>query len=247
MLGQGVVECARHLRERGLTMSWIIRWLWKRYGGATALQGGRAFWFGDGRPRAAGWIQWHWWRRAFLVSWATFILMVWWFLVAAWTKGLEKEGLTVGVYATMAALMMGNFVPACLALWDERTRQRLRREPTALMFVVFVGSLFVSMTLSGLLGASWNGVVNGLIIGLSIFVLSCGMLFPLGLAPAAAVWTWATVRREDEVSARYAWGMGALCGAGWMIAIVVGMIGGAGGKGSRAGSGIRAEAYASAP
>ena len=94
MLGQGVVECVRHLRERGLTMSWIVRWLWKRYGGATALQGGRAFWFGDGRPRAAGWIQWHWWRRVFLVSGATFIVMVWWFLVAAWTKGLDQEGLT---------------------------------------------------------------------------------------------------------------------------------------------------------
>ena len=34
-------------------------------------------------------------------------------------EGLDKEGLTVGVYATMPLLMFGNFVPACLALWDE--------------------------------------------------------------------------------------------------------------------------------
>lgn len=188
----------------------------------------RVFWFGDGTPRA-GWIQWYWWRRACVVSWVAFIVMAWWFLVSAWTKGLDKEGLTLGVYATMAALMIGNFVPACLALWDERTRQRLRSEPTALMFVVFVGSLLLSLAVSGLLGASWDGVVSGLIIGLSIFVLSCGIFFPLGLAPAAAFWTWAKVRRDGEVSARYAWGMGALCAAGWMIAIVVGMIGGAGG------------------
>ena len=95
--------------------------------------------------------------------------------------------------------------------------------------------------MSEILGASWGGVTSRPIIGLLICVLSFGIIFPIGLAPAAAVWTWVTVRREGEVSARYAWGMGALCGAGWMIAIIVGMIGGAGGgeripprKGTRA-------------
>ena len=125
--------------------------------------------------------------------------------------------------------MIGNFVPACLALWDEETRRRLRREPTALMFVVFVGSFLAAAGVSGLLGATWGGVVNGLMIGLSMFVLSLGIIFPIGLAPAAALWTWVAVRREGEVSARFAWGMGALCGAGWLIVIVAGMIGGSGG------------------
>ena len=96
------------------------------------------------------------------------------------------------------------------------------------MFVVFVGSLLYSMAMSGFWGFSWDGVVSALIIGLSMFVLSFGILFPLGLAPAAAVWTWATVRSEGEVSARYAWGMGALCSAGWMITIVAGLIGSGG-------------------
>ena len=209
-------------------MSFIIKWLWKKYGSRESLKGVEEFWSGDGR-QPAGWIKWYWCRRAFLISWACFIVMVWAFLLGVWSKGLDKEGLTLGVYATMGLLLIGNFVPACLALWDEETRQRLRKEPTALMFVVFVGSLLVAIGVSGLLGASWNGVVSGLIIGMSMFVLSLGILFPLALAPAAAVWTWAAVRREGEVSARYAWGMGALCGAGWMIAIVAGMIGGAGG------------------
>ena len=209
-------------------MSFIICWLWKKYGGAKSLKGVREFWFGDGRP-AAGWIKWFWWRRAFLVSWACFILMVWVFLLSAWSNDLDKGNLTLGVYGTVGLLIVGNFVPACLALWDDETRQRLRREPTALMFVVFVGSLLVVLGVSGLLGASWNAVVSGLIIGMSMLVLSLGIIFPLALAPATAVWTWAAVRREGEVSARYAWGMGALCGAGWMMAIVAGMIGGAGG------------------
>ena len=128
-------------------MIFLLRWLFRKMKDKPVMESASVFWFGDGRPRA-GWLKWHWWRRAFLVSWVTFIIMVWWFLVAAWTKGLDKEGLTLGVYATMAALMIGNFVPACLALWDERTRQRFRIEPTALMFVVFVGSLLVSIALS---------------------------------------------------------------------------------------------------
>ena len=45
-------------------------------------------------PARVGWIKGYWWCRVFLVSGATFIVMVWWFLVAAWTKGLDQEGLT---------------------------------------------------------------------------------------------------------------------------------------------------------
>ncbi len=33
---------------------------------------------------------------------------------------------------------------------------------------------------------------------------------------------------NSNISSRSAWGMGALCGAGWMFTIVVGMIDGAG-------------------
>ena len=63
-------------------MFFFMRWLWKRFGDANCLKGMREFWSGDGRP-AAGWIKWYWWRRAFLISWACFILMVWAFLAAA--------------------------------------------------------------------------------------------------------------------------------------------------------------------
>lgn len=192
------------------------------------MDGVTAFWSGAGQP-AAGGIEWYWWRRAWLMSWASFIVMVWVFLIGAVTKVLEMEALTFWMYGISGLLIIGNFVPACLALWDEETRHRLRREPSALMFVVFVGSLMGAMGLLGLFRISWDGTVSGLVIGLAMFVLSFGIALPLGVPLAAAIWTWATVRREGEVSVRYAWGMGVICGLGWLMTAGAGMIAGQGG------------------
>ena len=135
-------------------MTFLLGWIVRKMKDKPVLESTRVFWFGDGQPRA-GWIKGYWWCRAFLVSGATFIVMVWWFLVAAWTKGLAQEGLTRGVYVTMTALTIGTFVPACLALSDERNPRG------------FVG-----------------GITSGLIIGLLICVLSFGIIFSLGLALA---------------------------------------------------------------
>ena len=209
-------------------MSFILGWLWKKYGGRKSLKGVREFWFGDGRP-AAGWIEWYWWRRAWLMSWASFIVMVWVFLIGAVTKVLEMEALTFWMYGISGLLIIGNFVPACLALWDEKTRYNLLRQPTALMFIVFIGSLMVSLGIIGILGVSWHWAVSGLVIGLAMFVLSFGIALPLGVPLAAAIWTWATVRHEGEVSVRYAWGMGVICGLGWLMTAGAGMIAGQGG------------------
>lgn len=92
----------------------------------------------------------------------------------------------------MTALTIGNFVPACLALSDERNPRGFvgGRNERADYWAVDMCLEF------------WDYLFFGTRAGR----------------------TWTTVQREGEVSVWYAWGRGARCGAGWMIAIIVGMI-----------------------
>lgn len=205
-------------------MMFVLTWMIRKFKDRKELEPVRMFWFGEETTHASSKGKWIWCRRALVISWGCFIGMVWGCVLAAHTGYMALDAFAGLIHTVGLLLVLGNVAPACLALWDTRTRQNLRREPTALMFVVLIGSLGGALGLVGVMGVSWSHAVNGLLIGLSMYVLSFGVAFPLGLALMAALWTWSTVRREGEVSSRYAWGMGVISSAGWILTVSAGVV-----------------------
>ena len=170
-----------------------------------------------------GWLglRWWLWGRVSLVSWVAFAVLCWVALVVAWIAYPPSRWLWVVAELASLSLVLGNALPAVVAVVDRDTRSRLLEIPEALALVVLCGSCAGALLLCFLMVEWWQAAA-GLFIGMAAFVLLFGLFFPLALPLGACLWLWHRVSTSGPVQARTLWGISAGALVGWMLVILGG-------------------------
>ena len=174
-------------------------------------------------------LTWPAWGKLATLSWAGVFAASWFGVLHGWRFSEEPLNLWMRIPGISLGFMaLANVLPGAAAFLSPTMRGRLLivTEAAALSVMTVSGVVgIVGGSACGLILGMEAGLVGvGIVLGIVIFPLTFGMVFPLGLPLICSLAAWSLARRPGGVSARvYTW-LAGISGAGWSLVVWAGTI-----------------------
>lgn len=174
-------------------------------------------------------LTWPAWGKLAVLSWAGVFAASWFGVLHGWRFSEDPLNLWMWIPGISLGFMaLANVLPGAAAFLSPTMRGRLLIVPEAAALSVMTLSGVVGIvggSACGLILGMEAGLVGaGIVLGIVIFPLTFGMVFPLGLPLICSLAAWSLARRPGGVSARvYTW-LAGISGAGWSLVVWAGTI-----------------------